>query len=58
MESKETKIKRYNSTADTIEKRARKEWAEAKNGGPAYNYTSAKKDFEKAKELRDKASRL
>ena len=58
MESKETTIKRYESTADTLEKRAKREWASAKNGGPAYQYDNARKDFEKSKELRVKANRL
>ena len=58
MQSNETKIKRYESTANTIENRAKKEWASAKNGGPSYQYANARKDFEKAKELREKANRL
>ncbi len=56
--TEESKIKRYESTANTIEKRAKREWAEAKNGGPGYQYASARKDFEKAKELREKAALL
>ena len=58
MESRETKVKRYENAADTIEKRAKKEWAAATNGGPGYQYANARKDFEKAKELREKANRL
>lgn len=58
MESNETKKKRYLSTADTIEKRAKKEWAKAKNSNEGYRYNNARKDFEKAQELRDKAKKL
>ncbi len=54
----QTRIKRWESTADTIEKRAKKEWARAKNDGPGYEFANARKDFNKAKELREKAAAL
>ncbi len=54
----ETKIKRMESLAKTKEEHGKKEWAKAKNGGEGWHYTNARKDFDKAKELREKANKL
>lgn len=57
MANKESsQVKRYLSTADTFEKKGKKEWAYAKNGLGDEHYGKAKKAFNKANENRQKAS--
>ena len=48
-QSKETLIKRYDSTADTYEKKGKREWAYAKNGQGDEHYGKAKDAFDRAK---------
>lgn len=57
-EKKETLIKRYESTANTYERRGKREWAYAKNdkGGEHYGY--ARQAYDKAKDYRDRAKKL
>lgn len=57
-QSKETLIKRYDSTADTYEKKGKREWAYAKNGQGDEHYGKAKDAFDRAKKNRDKANKL
>lgn len=56
--SKETLIKRYDSTAETFEKKGKREWAYAKNGQGGEHYDRARAAFDKAKANREKAERL
>ena len=46
--SKETLIKRYESTADTYQEKGDREWAYAKNDLGDEHYGKAKKAYEKA----------
>ena len=55
---KETLIKRYESTAETYEKKAKREWAYAKNDMGGEHYAKAKDAFERAKRNREKAEQL
>lgn len=55
---KETLIKRYESTAETYEKKGNREYAYAKNGLGDEHYGKAKNAYDKAKQNRDKANRL
>ena len=55
---KETLIKRYESTAETYEKKGNREYAYAKNGLGDEHYGKAKNAYNKAKQNRDKANRL
>lgn len=57
-ESKETLIKRYESTADTYQKKGDREWAYAKNGKGDEHYAKAREAYEKAKINREKAEKL
>lgn len=57
-ESKETLIKRYESTADTFQEKGDREWAYAKNGKGDEHYGKAREAYAKAKEYREKAERL
>lgn len=57
-ENKETLIKRYESTAETYQKKGDREWAYAKNGKGDEHYGRAKEAYAKAKEFREKAERL
>ena len=56
--SKETLIKRFESTADTYEKNGKREWAYAKNGQGGEHYAKARDAFDLAKRNRDKAQKL
>lgn len=56
--SRETQIKRFESTADTYEKKGKKEWAYAKNGQGGYHYAKAQDAFDRAQRNRDKANAL
>jgi len=51
-------INQMNHTADTFEKKAKRLWAQAKNGGPAegYKYKLSRDCFEKTKRYRASAS--
>jgi hypothetical protein len=55
---KETLVKRFDSTADTYEKKGKREWAYAKNGMGGEHYAKARDAFDKAKRNRDKADKL
>ena len=55
---KETLIKRYESTAESYEKKGNREYAYAKNGLGDEHYGKAKNAYDKAKQNRDKANRL
>ncbi|MBP1560626.1 MAG: hypothetical protein J6C96_05200 [Oscillospiraceae bacterium] len=57
-QSKETLIKRFNSTADTYEEKGKREWAYAKNGLGGEHYAYARDAFERAKRNREKAEKL
>ena len=56
--SKETQIKKLESTADTYKKKGDREWAYAKNGKGDEHYGTAKVAYAKAKECQDKADKL
>ena len=55
---KETLIKRFDSTADTYDKKGRREWAKAKNGQGGEHYAIARDAFDRAKRNREKADAL
>lgn len=57
-QSKETQKKRYESTAETYEKKGKREWAYAQNGMGGEHYAKARDAFECAKRNRDKAAEL
>lgn len=57
-QSKETLIKRFKSTADTYEKKGKREWAYAKNGKGGEHYEYARDAFARAKRNREKAEKL
>ena len=56
-QSKETLIKRYESTADTYQEKGNREWAYAKNDLGDEHYGKAKKAYEKARINREKAEK-
>lgn len=56
--NKDTLIKRYESTADTYEKKGKREWAYAKNDMGGEHYAKARDAFDRAKRNRDKANQL
>lgn len=58
METKESKIKRYEHTADTYEKKGKREWAYAKNGQGGEHYHNARQAFERAENFRNRANEL
>lgn len=58
MNSKDTLIKRFESTAETYEKKGKREWAYAKNGFGDEHYGIAKEAFERARKNREKAKKL
>lgn len=58
MQSKESLIKRYESTAETFEKKGKREWAYAVNGQGNEHYARAKDAFERASVNREKAKKL
>ena len=47
--NKDTLIKRYESTADTYEKKGKREWAYAKNDMGGEHYAKARDAFDRAK---------
>ena len=55
---KETLIKRIESTAETYEKKGKREWAYAKNDMGGEHYAKAREAFERAKRNREKAEKL
>ena len=57
-DKRETLIKRYESTAETYEKKGNREYAYAKNGLGDEHYGKAKNAYDKAKQSRDKADKL
>ena len=57
-EKKKTLIKRFESTADTFEKKGKREYAYAKNGMGDEHYGKAKDAFNRAARNREKADRL
>ena len=57
-ENKEPLVKRYESTAETYQKKGDREWAYAKNGKGEEHYAKAKEAYAKAKEYREKAEIL
>lgn len=57
-QSKESLIKRFESTADTYEEKGRREWAYAKNGKGGEHYAKARDAFDRAKRNREKADSL
>jgi hypothetical protein len=56
--SKESQIKRFESTADTYESKGKREWAYAKNGKGGEHYAKARDAFDRAQRNRDKATKL
>ena len=56
--SKETLIKRFESTAETYENKGKREWAKAKNGQGDEHYGIAKDAYNRAKRNREKAEKL
>ena len=52
MEKIESKIKRYEHSAETYEKKGKREWAYAKNGHGGEHYQKARCAFDKAKSYR------
>lgn len=56
--NKDTLIKRFESTADTFEKKGKREWAYAKNGMGDEHYAKARDAFERAARNREKAENL
>lgn len=56
--SKESQIKRYNSTADQYEKKGKREWAYAKNDMGSEHYAKSRDAFTRAKRNRDKAKAM
>jgi hypothetical protein len=57
-QSKETLIKRYDSTAETFKKKADREWAQAKNGEGNEHYGKAKDAYDRMKRNQEKADKL
>ena len=55
---KETLIKRFESTAETYEKKGKREWAYAKNDMGGEHYAKARDAFDRAKHNREKAEKL
>lgn len=58
MENVESKIKRFEHTADTYEQKGKREWAYAKNGQGGEHYHAARQAFDRAKDFRDRAEQL
>lgn len=58
MAKKDSLIKRYESTADTYQKKADREWAYATNGQGGEHYQKARDAYERAKRNQDKADQL
>lgn len=57
-QSKESLKKRYESTAETFEKKGKREWAYAKNNEGGEHYAKARDAFERAERNRKKAKEL
>ena len=55
--SNDSYISQQEKSADYYEKKAKKQWAKAKNGGTneGYNYEYARNNFDKAKRARERA---
>lgn len=56
--SDDPKRKRALSTAETFEKKGKKEWARAKNDEGGHHYENAKNAFDRAKKCRDAAEKF
>ena len=56
--NRDTQIKRFESTAETYEKKGKREWAYAKNGMGDEHYGKARNAFDRAQRNRDKAEKL
>lgn len=57
-QSKETLKKRYESTAETYERKGRREWAYAENGLGGEHYSKARDAFDRANRNRKKANEI
>lgn len=57
-DSRETKLKRFESTAKTYEEKGKREWAYAKNGKGGEHYQYAKDAFNRAEKFRSMAEKL
>ena len=57
-QSKESQIRRFESTADTYEKKGKREWAYAQNGQGGEHYAKARDAFDRAERNREKANTL
>lgn len=57
-QSKDSLKKRYESTAETFEKKGKREWAYAKNDVGNEHYAKAKDAFERAERSRRRANEL
>lgn len=57
-QSKDTQIKRFESTAQTYKKKGQREWAKAKNGQGGEHYAKARDAFDRAKRNQAKADDL
>lgn len=55
---KSTLKKRYESTAETFQKKGNREWAQAKNGDDGCHYQKARDAYARAKRNREKADNL
>ncbi|MCR5347520.1 MAG: hypothetical protein K6E38_07060 [Fretibacterium sp.] len=56
--SRETLIKRFESAAETWERKGKRNWAYAKNGKGDFHYGIAKEAFKRAERNRKKAEAL
>lgn len=50
--------KRYETTAETYERKGKREWAKAKNGEGDHHYGIARDAFNRAQRNRDKANNI
>lgn len=57
-QSKDALKKRYESTAETFEKKGKREWAYAKNNKGGEHYAKARDAFERAERNRKKTKEL
>ena len=55
---KETLKKKYEHTADTYEKKGKREWAYAKNDKGGEHFAKARDAFDRAKKIREKAKNI
>ena len=58
MTSKESIIKRFESTSETFQKKGDREWAYAKNGQGEEHYAKAREAYERADRNRKKAEAI